>query len=71
MRTIEIIYDARNLRPWLALDRETGETLIRQNDRDQLERRCTQLGWHIASLDSSASEFADLANWGNRGDAAT
>jgi hypothetical protein len=48
MRTIEITYDRRNPRPWLALDRETGELLLRLTDRDELERLCTRFGWHIA-----------------------
>jgi hypothetical protein len=48
MRTIEITYDRRNPRPWLALDRETGELLLRLTDRDELEQLCTRLGWHIA-----------------------
>jgi hypothetical protein len=52
MRTIEIIYDRRNSRPWLALDRETGEPLLRMDDRDQLEQLCTKLGWHVARSQS-------------------
>jgi hypothetical protein len=49
MRTIEIAYESRNLRPWLAVDQETGEPLLRLDDRDQLVKLCTRLGWHVTS----------------------
>jgi len=58
MRTVEITYDSRNPRPWLALDRETGELLLHLDDRDQLERLCTRLGWHVARSQSSAPKSA-------------
>jgi hypothetical protein len=58
MRTIEIVCDRRNPRPWLALDQETGEPLLRLIDRDQLERLCTRLGRHIARSQSSVLRSA-------------
>jgi hypothetical protein len=58
MRTVEIIYDRRNPRPWLALDRETGEPLLRLDDHDQLERLCTRLGWRVARSQRSAPKSA-------------
>jgi hypothetical protein len=58
MRNVEIAYEARNLRPWIALDLKTGELLLRLDDRDQLERLCKRLGWHIARSESSAPKSA-------------
>ena len=58
VRTVEITYDRPNPRPWLALDRKTGESLLRLDDRDQLERLCTRLGWRLARSRNSASKSA-------------
>jgi hypothetical protein len=58
MRTIEIAYEARNLRPWIAVDLKTGELLLRLKDRDQLVKLCTRLGWHIARSQNSAPKSA-------------
>jgi hypothetical protein len=58
MRAIEIAYEARNLRPWLAVDQETGEPLLRLDDRDQLVKLCTRLGWHVARSPSLAPKSA-------------
>jgi hypothetical protein len=49
MRTIAIIHDQSNQRPWLAIDRETRQQLLRLADRDQLLRTCERLGWRLVT----------------------
>ena len=49
MRTVAIIHDQSNQRPWLAIDRETRQKLLRLTDRDQLLRTCERLGWRLVT----------------------
>jgi hypothetical protein len=52
MRTVIIVSDRMNLRPWVAVDRQDGSELLRLRDRDQLEKVCTRLGWVITTAGS-------------------
>jgi hypothetical protein len=54
MRAVEIIFETGNFRPWVAIDRDTGQPLLRLTDRDQLERLCRRLGWHVARSQTAA-----------------
>jgi hypothetical protein len=55
MRIVEIMYEPGNVRPWLAIDRETGQLLLRLKDRYQLERVCKGLGWQVARRSATAA----------------
>ena len=47
MRTVEIVHDLRNQRPWVAIDRQTGKQLLRFHDRELLVKTCNGLGWRL------------------------
>ena len=49
MRSVVIVNDPKNQRPWVAIDRGTGSELLRLQDRDQLVKVCARLGWVIAA----------------------
>ena len=48
MRSVVIVHDRANKRPWGAIDRKSGSPVLRFQDRDQLKGVCTRLGWDIA-----------------------
>jgi hypothetical protein len=48
MRTVEIVQEPRAQRNWIAIDRTSGEPMLRLHDRDLLERICVRLEWKIA-----------------------
>jgi hypothetical protein len=49
MRTVAIIHDPKDQRPWVAVDHRTREPVLRLGDRDQLEQICMRFGWRIAA----------------------
>jgi hypothetical protein len=50
MRTVEIRHDPADPRPWVAIDRRTGEPVLRLSDRSQLEEICTRFEWRVAAV---------------------
>jgi hypothetical protein len=48
MRKIEIGEEANSQRRWTAIDKKTGEVVLRLHDQDQLRNVCRSLGWEIA-----------------------
>ena len=54
MRTVEIIHDPEDPRPWVAIDRRTREPVLRLSNRDQLEQICLRFGWRIAAAKAPA-----------------
>jgi len=54
MRTVEIIHDPQDPRPWAAIDRRTREPLLRLFNRDQLEQICLRCGWRIVAAKAPA-----------------
>ena len=51
MRSVAIVHDRANQRPWVAVDRKSGSQLLRFQNRDQLENVCFRLGWNVAIQD--------------------
>jgi hypothetical protein len=49
MRSVVIVNDPKNQRPWVVVDRQDGLELFRLQNRDQLVKICTRLGWVIAA----------------------
>ena len=49
MRKIEIMEDPQAQRCWVAVDRKSGEPVMRLHDRDLLERICRSLEWKIVA----------------------
>jgi hypothetical protein len=54
MRTVEIVHDPKDPRPWVAVDRRTREPVLRLFNRDQLEQICLRFGWRIAAAKAPA-----------------
>jgi hypothetical protein len=52
MRTVTIVHDRANLRPWVAVEQLSGNELLRLRDRDELHRICLRLGWQVATAQS-------------------
>jgi hypothetical protein len=50
MRSVVIVHDSANQRPWVAVDRQSGSELLRLQNRDQLDKVCARLGWDIAAV---------------------
>jgi hypothetical protein len=48
MRKIEIGEESNSQRRWTAIDKKTGEVVLRLHDQDQLRNVCRSLGWEIA-----------------------
>jgi hypothetical protein len=59
MRSVIIVNDRENQRPWLAVDRGTGSELLRLRDRDQLEKVCARLGWVVTTAGSKRGATAN------------
>jgi hypothetical protein len=53
-RTVEIVRDPNDPRPWVAIDRRTGEPVLRLFNRDQLEQVCLRFGWRIVASKAPA-----------------
>ena len=53
-RTVEIIHDPNDPRPWVAIDRRTREPVLRLFNRDQLEQICLRFDWRIAAVKAPA-----------------
>jgi hypothetical protein len=47
IRSVMIVEDRANKRPWIAQDYQTGAQLLRLQDRDHLVQMCWRLGWRI------------------------
>jgi hypothetical protein len=54
MRTVEIVHDPKDPRPWVSIDRRTRQPVLRFFNRDQLEQICLRFGWRIATAKASA-----------------
>ena len=59
MRKVEIVEDPRAQRCWVAMDRESGEPVIRLHDRGLLERVCRSLEWKIVPT-NMGSRFGSI-----------
>jgi hypothetical protein len=49
MRSVEIVYDRANQRPWVAVDRQSGGELLRLQNCDQLQKVCVRLDWKLVA----------------------
>ena len=49
MRTVLIVHDRANQRPWVAVDQKSGLPLLRLRERYQLQGMCARLGWEMIS----------------------
>jgi hypothetical protein len=47
MRKIEIIDEETSQRRWVAIDKQTGQPVLRLHDRELLWNICNGLGWQI------------------------
>jgi hypothetical protein len=54
LRTVEIVHDPKDPRPWVAIDRRTREPVLRLFNRDQLEQICLRFGWRITAAKAPA-----------------
>jgi hypothetical protein len=53
-RTVEIVHDPNDPRPWVAVDCRTREPVLRFFNRDQLEQVCLRFGWRIVAAKAPA-----------------
>jgi hypothetical protein len=62
MRSVIIVHDRANQRPWVAVDRRSGSELLRLQERYQLEHMCWRLGWDIVAqrLEGRTTTATDL-----------
>jgi hypothetical protein len=54
MRTVEIVHEPKDARPWVAIDCRTREPVLRFFNRDQLEQVCLRFGWRIVAVKAPA-----------------
>jgi hypothetical protein len=54
MRKVEILYQRGNRRPWVAVDADTKQELLRLIDYAQLMRLCEGLGWRVLNSEPKA-----------------
>jgi hypothetical protein len=47
MRTVTIVHDRGDLRPWVAVDCQSGLPVLWLQRREELEALCSRLGWRI------------------------
>ena len=56
MRRVNIVYDRKDQRHWVAVDSRTDQQLLRLNDHDQLIRTCGRLGWEVLKVVEPADQ---------------
>jgi hypothetical protein len=52
MRTVEIKQDANGQRRWIAVDRKSGEVVLRIHDEGLLRNICRSLDWKVVEPQS-------------------
>jgi hypothetical protein len=57
MRSVTIVHDRANPRPWVAIDCQSGLPLLRLQNRDQLELMCSRLDWSVTTQDAKWRAF--------------
>jgi hypothetical protein len=58
MRSVVILHDSANQRPWVAVDRLSSSELLRLQNRDQLAKVCARLGWEISVVKPQSKTIA-------------
>ncbi len=53
MRQVEITEDPKTQRPWIAVDKETGDVLLRMDRLEMLIRISAGLGWEIEMAEAA------------------